>query len=61
LNIEQWTRLKASIRAGRRRSNPSSDTKSVDLSIEAWILLLDLAQKEGVTLSQAIVKHLKAR
>ena len=57
LNKKQWQQLKDSIRANRSRA--ASDKKSVDLERKAWEILSTIAKSEGVTLSQAIEKHLK--
>ena len=56
LNKKQWQQLKDSIRA--KRSRAISDKKSVDLERHAWEMLSAIAKSEGLTLSQAIEKHL---
>jgi macrodomain Ter protein organizer (MatP/YcbG family) len=60
LSSAQWTQLKNAVRAARRRrANLSRDpTKHVTLSHRAWLILHDLAERDGVTLSQFIEKRL---
>jgi macrodomain Ter protein organizer (MatP/YcbG family) len=56
LSSAQWTQLKNAIRAARRRQADlrRDPPKHVTLSHRAWLMLHELAQRDGVTLSELI-------
>lgn len=61
LNPEQWQQLKAAIRAARYRRRQHSSARDPDVHVRltrrAWKMLSDLAQRDGVTLSDFIVRQ----
>jgi len=61
LSILQWTQLKNAVRAARRRQADLSrdPPKHVTLSHRAWLMLHELAERDGVTLSEFIEKKLE--
>jgi macrodomain Ter protein organizer (MatP/YcbG family) len=63
LSRDQWTQLKNAIRAARRRQADRSrdPLKHVTLSHRAWLMLRDLAERDGVTLSELIEKTFRKR
>ena len=54
LSSEHWTQLKNAIRAARRRKADLTREapKHVTLSRRAWSMLHDLAERDGITLSE---------
>jgi len=65
LNTDQWIKLKASLRAARKRLNDYIDDKgppvTITLSREAWQMLSALSKRNQLTLSEFIIKrHEKA-
>jgi macrodomain Ter protein organizer (MatP/YcbG family) len=61
LSSSQWTQLKNAVRAARRRQADLSrdPPKHVTLSHRAWLMLHELAERDGVTLSELIEKKLE--
>jgi hypothetical protein len=61
LSSAQWTQLKNAVRAARRRQADLSRNppKHVTLSHRAWLILHELAERDGVTLSELIEKRLE--
>ena len=61
LSSSQWTQLKNAVRAARRRQADLSrdPPKHVTLSHRAWLILHELAERDGVTLSELIEKKLE--
>ena len=61
LSGAQWTQLKNAVRAARRRQADLSrdPPKHVTLSHRAWLILHELAERDGVTLSELIEKKLE--
>jgi len=63
LDAEQWQRLQAAVRAShyRQRVRQSPDRYGshvhVRLSYQAWSILTQLAQRDGVTISDFIIHH----
>lgn len=57
-----WEQLKAAIRAARKRQRERSreGTKHVSLSWRAWSILHDMAERDGVTISDLIVSRLES-
>lgn len=58
LSHAEWERVKSSIRKRRQRWAPSKATKTVTISERAHQLLVDLAMRDKVTLSDAIERNL---
>lgn len=58
LNAEQWAQLKNAIRAARHRRKSRGAKKSVDLKADAYWILAELAEHDGVTLSEVIKNRL---
>jgi macrodomain Ter protein organizer (MatP/YcbG family) len=61
LTTAQWTQLKNAIRAARRRQADLTrdPPKHVTLSHRAWLILHELAERDGVTLSELIENKLE--
>jgi macrodomain Ter protein organizer (MatP/YcbG family) len=61
LSSAQWIQLKNAIRAARRREADLAldPPKHVTLSHRAWLMLHDLAERDGVTLSAFIERRLE--
>lgn len=58
LSDEQWQQLKAAVRAARRRYHRRDDPPvNVTLSRLAWMVLSDLARRDGLTLSQWLIEQ----
>lgn len=61
LNTDQWVKLKASLRAARKRLNDYIDDNgppvTITISREAWQILSALSKRDKLTLSEFIVKH----
>jgi hypothetical protein len=61
LTVEQWRAMKAAIRAARKRRRDQSGQRHppvhVTLSRRAWLILSNLARRDGVTLSQWLIQH----
>lgn len=59
LNEDQWRQLKAAVRAARKRRRDRTGTRSpavhVTLSRPAWLLLSELARRDGLTLSDWLI------
>jgi len=65
LNTDQWIKLKASLRAARKRLNDYLDDNgppvTITISREAWQILSSLSKHNKLTLSEFIIKrHEKA-
>ncbi len=65
LNSEQWVKLKASLRAARKRLNDYIDENgppvTITISRDAWKILSALSKRNKLTLSEFIIKrHEKA-
>lgn len=55
LTAQQWKRIRDYIRAARRNSD---DYKSIKISANAWQILSDIAERDTLTYSDIIEKHL---
>jgi len=65
LNSEQWVKLKASLRAARKRLNDyindNGPPVTITISRDAWKILSALSKRNKLTLSEFIIKrHEKA-
>jgi len=65
LNTDQWIKLKASLRAARKRLNDyigdNGPPVTITISRDAWRILSDLSKRNKLTLSEFIIKrHEKA-
>ncbi len=65
LNTDQWIKLKASLRAARKRLNDYFDDNgppvTITISRDAWEILSNLSKHNKLTLSEFIIKrHEKA-
>ena len=64
LSTQQWNQLKNAIRASHLRENrkqePSKRIKRVDLEEQAHLILFALAKRDGITLSETVIKHMKS-
>ena len=53
LSLRHWTQLRCSIRSARRQRNRPR-WATVSLTLSAWIKLKSLAERKGVTISEAV-------
>jgi macrodomain Ter protein organizer (MatP/YcbG family) len=61
MNSKEWKQLKNTLRAARKRRMTKLDDrkKSVDLTAKAHFMLSQIAKRDGLTLSETIVKYLR--
>lgn len=63
LGSKQWEQLKTAVRIARKRKRDSHNSdkkpKHIALSRQAWVILRNLSQKEGITISEIIIKYLE--